>query len=144
MKRKPKTFTISDDLLNNALAMTRQPIERCEVAPGYVEYYTPCASGQHGQHIVTVSNGYVLCDCAAFGICKHQLSSVGRPALHCVFQLRAARDLEDVQAIVDVYSPAVRELPAALRSLVRREYGHRDEQVRRSGSLAQQAVQQAA
>ena len=138
MQRKAtvKTLTISDDLLHNALEMTHERIVRCEVSPGYVEYVTPCASGKHGHHTVTATAGRVVCDCAAYGTCKHILASIGRLALHALAQLRWAQDLEWLEAVVEIYAPAVRELPESLRSLVRREWHHRAEMIRRSGAMA--------
>lgn len=136
--RAAKTLRISDDLLYNALAMTLQAIMRFEVAPGYVEMYAPCGSGRHDFHIITVSGGYAFCDCEARVICKHILASVGRPALHAIFQIRAAQDLKWLEEVVDKYSPEVRELPDVLRRMVRAEWNHRDEAIRRSGGLVNQ------
>jgi hypothetical protein len=112
-----KSFTISDDLLNKALEMTHRRMSYRDVAPGYREYYTPCGSS-HAGHIVTVTEGRAVCDCAAFGVCKHVLSSYGRVALHCIQQLRWSRDIEDVQAALDYYEAELYRLPAALRNLV--------------------------
>jgi hypothetical protein len=119
--------------------LTDTPIQRCEVSPSLVEFYVSCARGEREFHIIRVAFGRVSCDCAAYKVCKHALSSVGRPALHCIFQLRAATDLETIDEIVNFYAPSIRPLPEALRSLVRREYYACDERIRRSGVLAKAA-----
>jgi hypothetical protein len=141
--RQAKAATISDNLLNNALAMTHQPIQRCQVTPGYVEMYVPCGSGKHGFHVVTESGGYVICDCEARGICKHVLSSVGRPALHCIQQLRWARDIADLDDAFDFYAPAIREIPDSLKNLVRLEIHRQRERIYRSGAMNQSLAQAA-
>jgi hypothetical protein len=89
---------------------------------------------------VTVSRGLVSCDCPARGLCWHILATVFRPALEAIAQIRFAQDLEWLRLVVESYAPAVRELPGGLRSLVRREWHNREEQIRRSGVLANEAA----
>lgn len=135
---KPKTRTISDDLLNNALALTHQPIQRCEVTPGYEEYYAPCQSGKRDGHTVTVTQGRVVSDTPACKIDKYILASVGRPALHCIFQLRAAQDIAWLDEVVDFYAAELRPLPELLKNLVRLEIHHQRERIYRSGAMVSQ------
>ncbi|MGA9772270.1 MAG: hypothetical protein WBV94_24775 [Blastocatellia bacterium] len=113
--------SISPELIQKALELSQQRIERCEVEPGLIEYYTPCASGKHEHHIVTVAAGRAVCDCPAFVFCKHLLASVGRPALVAVQQLRWARELLEVDEIVSFHVEALRGLPESLKALVRSE-----------------------
>ena len=116
-----KQATISDFLLNKALEMSRERIERLEVGQGHIEFYTPCASGKHKEHVVTVKDGKATCDCHAWGFCKHILASVGRSVAVAIQQCRWATEPEEIDEILSLHAPAIRQIPEPLKALARSE-----------------------
>jgi hypothetical protein len=96
----------------------------------------PCTSGERAFHMVTVKDDLVTCDCPARAICKHVLSSVGRPVAQFAMQARWSEDLETLREVVRFYSEGLRWLPLPLREIARAEYQAARERLSASRAIA--------
>ena len=132
-RKKIQSMLLPNVTFYKALDMRRRGgIERCTLSADTYHLHI-LSSDRTREYVVTVSHGLISCSCPARGLCPHILATVFYPALETIAQIRFAQDLQWLELVVDKYAPAVRELPEGLRSLVRRELHHRDEQIRRSG-----------